>query len=85
MAKLPFLASAIDFNQGKAKINQDLVDFRASNGPEQSAGNYLQTSNSFFEKGIVLRQTGNIDMPEYDDNEKMIDEIRTSGGLKTQH
>ena len=40
MAKLPFLASAIDFNQGKAKINQDLVDFRASNGPEQSAGNF---------------------------------------------
>ena len=55
MAKLPFLASAIDFNQGKGKMNLDLIDYRISNAPEQSAGNFQKTSNSFFEKGIVLK------------------------------
>ena len=85
MSKLPFLQSAIEFNTYKNKMNQDLTDLRVSVGPDQSAGILQKTSNSFFEKGIVLRETDSFQMPEYDDNEKMIDELRMAGGLKTQH
>ena len=85
MSKLPFLQSAIEFNINKNTMNQDLADFRVSVGQDQSVGILQKTSNSFFEKGIVLRETDSFQMPEYEDNEKMIDEARMASGLKTQH
>ena len=65
-------------------MNTDLIDLRISAGPDQSAA-LQKTSNSFFEKGIVLREMDSFQMPEYEDNEKMIDELRMAGGLKTQN
>ena len=39
MSKLPFLASAIDFNS-KPKMNQDLADYKIKKTPEQTATNF---------------------------------------------